>query len=135
MQLEELGNEPELYGRFPWYQTNGHGVRTRPRDYGPADFTQEFARVAMAVPHVSLAGPATGAPDWWRVYLPQFVRGAPRLRLLTLHRYATHGCFVTPRSPQYHTIRNLLSVAGTQGLAASVADLVSASNTRCAWRA
>jgi hypothetical protein len=120
IQALELGNEPELYSSFPWYQSHGHGVNGRPRNYGPPNFTREFSRVAKSMPDVPLAGPATGAPRWM-AYLPRFLRAAPHLRLVTMHRYATRGCFVSRDSPQYHTIANLLSVAATGGLAASVA--------------
>jgi hypothetical protein len=116
----ELGNEPELYGAFPYYQLHGKRLRGRPRNYSPPDFSKEYARVAGALPTVPLAGPATGQPVW-RQYLPQFVAAQRRLRLITLHLYATRGCFTSPYSPQYHSIMNLLSIRATRGLAGTAA--------------
>ena len=119
----ELGNEPELYGVFALYQSHGHGVRLRPRNYDMADFTREFNHVSAILPHVPLAGPATGAPIW-EARLREFLAAVPNLSLLTLHRYATRGCFTAPRSPNYHTIPNLLSPRATAGLAGIVAPFV-----------
>jgi hypothetical protein len=117
----ELGNEPELYGTFPWFHDHhGVAVRTRPRSYGPADYVTEFRNVAAAIPNLPLIGPATGGTIWV-AYLPQFVKQLPHLPLVTIHHYATRGCMVTPASPHYHTISNLLSPAGTEGVAAFVA--------------
>jgi hypothetical protein len=121
----ELGNEPELYGSFPWYQSPpGHGVRGRPEGYGPADYTQEVTSLAPSLPAIQLAGPATGAPKWFP-YLRQFAAAVGQVKLITLHRYGTRGCFVGPHSPQYHTIANLISAANTRGLADGIAPYMS----------
>jgi hypothetical protein len=120
----ELGNEPELYGVFPLYQRNGYPVKGRPPNYSPADYTREFKQVAAAMPPLPLAGPATGAPQW-EAKLHQFVGAVPHLSLLTVHRYATRGCFTSPRSPEYHSIRNLLTRRATHGLAESIKPYLS----------
>ncbi len=119
IQALELGNEPELYGSFPWYRKGRRAVKARSRRYNPGAFGNDFARMARALPHVPLAGPASGQPVW-SAYAPVLVRAQPRLALVTLHRYATRGCFTTPTSPQYHTISNLLTPFATEGLAATV---------------
>jgi Glycosyl hydrolase family 79 C-terminal beta domain len=119
----ELGNEPELYGVFGLYKSHGRAVRLRPRGYDIADYTREFNHVSSLLPHVPLAGPATGAPIW-EARLRGFLAAVPNLSLLTLHRYATRGCYTSPRSPNYHTISNLLSSRATAGLAAIVAPFV-----------
>src|SRR5262249_47948062 len=94
-----------------------------PRSYDMADFTKEFNRVAATLPRVPLAGPATGAP-MWEARLRTFLAAVPHLSLLTLHRYATRGCFTSPRSPNYHSIPNLLSSRSTAGRAGIVAPFV-----------
>ncbi len=119
----ELGNEPELYGVFGLYKSHGHAVRLRPHSYDMADYAREFNHVSASLPHAPLAGPATGGP-MWEARLHQFLAAVPNLSLLTLHRYATRGCFTSPRSPNYHTISNLLSPRATAGLAAIVAPFV-----------
>ena len=115
----ELGNEPELYGMFPWYRVGARAVKARARSYSPAAFGRDYARMANVVRRLPLAGPASGQPVW-SAYTPNLISAQPRLRLVTLHRYATRGCFTTPTSPQYHTIQNLLTPFATQGLAATV---------------
>jgi hypothetical protein len=113
----ELGNEPELYGTFPYFHDHsGVAIKTRPNSYGPADYVSEFRAVDAAIPNLPMAAPATGG-DNWMAYLPKFVTELPHLALLTVHHYATRGCFVKPSSPDYHTIPNLLSDHGTKGVA------------------
>jgi hypothetical protein len=117
----EVGNEPELYGSFPWYQSSpGHGVRARSADYNEPAYTREFSALAPALPLVPLAGPATGAP-LFMARIPSFVSAARRLGLVTVHRYGLRGCLVGRSSTQYHTIANLLSGPASRGLADSVA--------------
>ena len=87
--------------------------------YSPAAFGRDYARMANALPRLPLAGPASGQPVW-SAYAPNLISAEPRLGLVTLHRYATRGCFTAPTSPQYHTIQNLLTPFATQGLAATV---------------
>ncbi len=59
----ELGNEPELYGKFTWGRSGKPG---RPHDYDFAAFSRDFTRIARALPPLALAGPATGAPRWFK---------------------------------------------------------------------
>ncbi len=120
IQALEVGNEPELYGSFPWYQAHGHAVRGRPHGYGPADFAHELVRLAPRLPRLPLAGPATGGPRW-TAYFPRLLADEPRLALLTAHHYGTRGCLVRPTSPQYHSIANLLSSQGIEAPAGAIA--------------
>jgi hypothetical protein len=116
----ELGNEPELYAAFPWFRDRtGRLVRGRTHGYTPLDFVRDFTRMASVMPRLPLAGPASGQPRW-SASAPRLLQTEPRLKLITLHRYATRGCFTLPSSPQYHTIGNLLSPFAIQGLAATV---------------
>ncbi len=75
----ELGNEPELYGGFPWYRTaDGRGIPGRSRSYGYAALARDFARVAAALPRISLAGPTLGGPALF-ADLSQFLASEPRV--------------------------------------------------------
>jgi hypothetical protein len=117
----ELGNEPELYNNFAWYHTSdGQSVMGRPKSYGFASFTQDFAQVASAVSGAPLAGPAISGTGW-PPHLAQFISAVPQLRLLTLHRYPLQLCFVRPSSPLYPSIAHLLSGSASTGLADGVA--------------
>jgi hypothetical protein len=83
----EVGNEPELYSKFPFYKKkDGRPVLGRPKGYSFPDITAEWNRIAGALPHVRLAGPGYSALN----ALPevsQFLDGAQRLSLLTVHSY------------------------------------------------
>jgi hypothetical protein len=117
----EIGNEPELYGSFPWYKAaNGTHVRGRPASYDFSDYLREFSTMARAIPGAPLAGPSTGSPTWMQD-LPQFLRAEPRVRVATLHRYPLKHC---GKEPLVLTIGELLSSSSQAGLAASVARYV-----------
>jgi hypothetical protein len=112
----EVGNEPELYGRFAWYRAaDGTRVTGRPRDYDYPAFDRDFGAVASALPGVPVAGPAWGNYSWTGDLGP-FIGSQPRVGLATLHRYPLQRCFVKPASPRYPTIANLLSPAASTGL-------------------
>ncbi len=121
----ELGNEPDLYGRFAWYRTpDGGKVTGRPHGYDVAQFTSDFTNTAAALPSgIPLAGPSFGTYGW-TPYLRQFLSAEPRLGLVTLHRYPLQRCFIHPKSPRYPTIRNLLSPYASAGLANRFAPYV-----------
>lgn len=115
----ELGNEPEQYGSFPWYQFPA-GVHHfgRPNTYNFAAYLRDFSNVAQALKGDPLAGPSTGGPNWM-AGLPQFL-GSEHVKLATLHRYPLKRCTKTSRV----TIGQLLSQQAAAGLAASVARYV-----------
>ena len=122
----ELGNEPELYGTFAWGRSGKPG---RPRDYDFAAFNRDFTRIAGALPHVPLAGPADGGLTWFPDVGP-FLAEHRGVKLTTLHRYPLQVCYVHRNQPEYPTISNLLSPLSSQGLADSVAAAVRASHGR-----
>jgi hypothetical protein len=119
----ELGNEPDLYPEFPWYRTAGHGVLGRPPSYDEAAFIRDFTQFTDALPQVPLAGPSLSGRQWTQA-LGQFLAAAPRLGLVTLHRYPLQLCFTPPSSPRYPTLARLLSPASSSGLADSFAPYV-----------
>jgi hypothetical protein len=126
----ELGNEPELYGSFSFYKTaSGGHVNGRPAGYDIASYLPDFARIAKSLPDVPLAGPATGAPKWIPE-LARFLRAEPRVTLATLHRYPLQQCFRPAASPVYPSVAHILAPSASEGLADSVASLVSAAHSR-----
>jgi hypothetical protein len=117
----EVGNEPELYGAFAWYRTaDGRAVTGRPRSYHFGSFLTDFTDFAAVLPHFPLAGPAVSGPRWVSD-LNQFIASAPRLGLVTLHRYPLQNCFIPSHSPRYPTIEHLLSNTASKGLADALA--------------
>lgn len=119
----EVGNEPDVYGVFPWY-AGAHGpVHARPAGYGLSAFISDLARWAAALPAVPLAGPAVAELPWL-AGLPALLRVAPRLRIATVHRYALQGCASNPASPSYPSAANLLSDRSSASLAAALAPYV-----------
>ena len=120
----ELGNEPELYGTFAWYTSEGQPVTGRPAGYDFADFTDDFSRISRSLPHVPLAGPSIGVPTPVPM-LSRFLEAEPRLGLVSFHAYPLLECFTSPSSPRYPTIARLLSPSSSRGLAASLASYAS----------
>jgi hypothetical protein len=119
----EVGNEPDVYGVFPWY-TDRHGpVFARPAGYDLSAFIGELTRWQATLPDLPLADPALAELPWLSG-LPTLLAADPRLRVVTVHRYALQGCSHNPHSPVYPSIANLLSDRSAQGLAAAIAPYV-----------
>ena len=112
----ELGNEPELYGAYGWYQTaDGRVVVARPHDWTFESYLRDFSRIARSLPPGTIAGPAAGSSLWTR-RLSLFVAAQPRVAMLTIHRYALRSCGPFGDS----TVSELLSNAAVKGLAQAV---------------
>jgi hypothetical protein len=119
----EVGNEPDVYGMFPWY-AGAHGpVYARRAGYGLSAFVADLKRWAAALPPVPLAGPAVAELPWL-AGLPAMLRAAPALRIATVHRYALQGCVNNPSSPTYPSVANLLTDRSSAWLAGSLAPYV-----------
>jgi hypothetical protein len=119
----ELGNEPELYGQFPWYHANGKGVAGRPANYSFNDFLAEFVRIAAALPTHPLAGPTIGGPGW----LPDlgtFLAGNQEVRTVAVHHYPLQLCHTAPGSARYPTLAHLLSNSASATFAQSFAGAI-----------
>jgi hypothetical protein len=126
----EIGNEPDLYGVFPWYvDRRGHAYRARTRAYNLAAYTKQFTQWSKALPNLPLAGPATSGPAWMGG-LSKFIAAEPRLKLVTYHRYPLRACVTNPSDPSYPTIPNLLADSSSAGLAAPLAAYANAAHKR-----
>ena len=113
----ELGNEPGYYGHLAWYITSsGARVLSRGPTYGLSDYLQEYKSIVPRLPDVPMAGPGDGN-------LPgvadesAFVAGAPRLQLVTMHRYPLIACAKNPQSPPFPSTNHLLERFASAGLA------------------
>jgi hypothetical protein len=123
----EVGNEPDVYGVFPWY-TGRHGqVFARSAGYSLPEFIGQLTRWQASLPDLPLAGPALAKLPWLSG-LPTLIAADPRLRVVTIHRYALQGCSHNPQSPAYPSIANLLSDRSSQGLATAIAPFVAAAH-------
>ncbi|MDE3134457.1 MAG: hypothetical protein KGL15_10345 [Acidobacteriota bacterium] len=91
----ELGNEPELYPKWPFYITkSGQTVYGRPSNYSFPQITEEWDKLAAQLGHIRLAG--VGYSSFRALpYVPQFLHSTRALSLLTLHTYA-----LTPQNCQ-----------------------------------
>ena len=120
----EPGNEPELYRSWSWYCSSaGRPVTGRPRSYDFPAFVQDFSKITTVIPRdLPLAGPTVGIHTWFPG-LPEFLAANRRVRVVTLHRYPLQS-FVSPASPVYPSVSNLLSDAASRGLADSIAPYV-----------
>jgi hypothetical protein len=124
----ELGNEPDVYGIFPWYTTSHGAVYARGAGYSLSSFIGEVRRWDATLPDVPLAGPAVAELPWLSG-VPALLDAAPRLRIVTVHRYALQGCFTNPSSPLYPSVANLLSDRSSAGLAAALAPYVAVAHS------
>lgn len=119
VQALELGNEPALYGSFPWYRTAaGVKVPGRPRSYDVPAYLRDFAEFSAGLPPLPLAGPALGASKWMRNLGP-FLSTQKRLGVVTLHRYPLQLCYTSTKSLHHPTLGHLMNPAATTGLADS----------------
>jgi Glycosyl hydrolase family 79 C-terminal beta domain len=113
----ELGNEPELYSKFPFYETkHGRPVLGRSKSYSFPDITTQWDQLANTLPHVKLAGPGYSAlnalPD-----VSQFLGSARHLSLLTVHSYPLKATRCGGASPDES---HLFQPTSLQQLAAEV---------------
>jgi hypothetical protein len=121
----EIGNEPDLYTVFPWYKDRrGHIYRARGRGYNLSAYTKQFTQWARALPNVPLAGPAVSGPGWLGK-LGSFIGAAPRLGLVTYHRYPLRACITDPASQGFPSIPNLLADSASAGLATPMSPFIS----------
>jgi hypothetical protein len=125
----EVGNEPDVYGMFPWYYGRHGPVFARSSRYDLASFIGQFARWHAALPDVPLAGPAAAELPWMGG-LSGLLKAEPDLHVVTVHRYPLQGCSSDTSSAAYPSVANLLSDRAAQGLAASLAPYVSFAHAR-----
>ncbi len=119
----ELGNEPDVYGVFPWYRKHGRPVYARGAGYDLNAFIRELRGSAALLPRVPLAGPATAELPWL-AGVPALIAAEPGLRMVSAHRYPIQGCLKDRSSPSYPSIANLLSSRSSTGLAEALAPYV-----------
>jgi hypothetical protein len=124
----ELGNEPDVYGVFPWYTTSHGAVYSRRPGYSLNSYINEVRRWDAGLPGLPLAGPAVAELPWLSG-IPALLDAAPRLRIVTVHRYALQGCSDNPSSPSYPSVANLLSDRSSWGLAAALAPYVAVAHS------
>jgi Glycosyl hydrolase family 79 C-terminal beta domain len=120
----EIGNEPELYKVFPYYEAGGAPVFARPPTYDFATYAHDVAQIARRIPGFALAGPATGTPQWL-ARVPQLFAAEPRLKVISYHRYPLLACFSQPGDSRYPSIPNLLSSDSARDLLGGIGDAIS----------
>ncbi len=114
----ELGNEPELYPKWPFYITKAkQAVFGRPESYSFPHITSEWDRLAAQLGPIRLAGVSYSS---FRAlpHVEQFLHASPDLSLLTMHTYA-----LTPQKCQQGgqlQEGSLFDHNSLQGLAADV---------------
>ena len=118
----EIGNEPELYKVFPWYEIKGSRSTRGPRST-TSRATPGVAEIAKRVRGFALAGPATGTPQWFAGSRSYFTVER-RLKVVTYHRYPLLACFSQPGDPRYPSIPNLLNPDSARDLLTGAGDAI-----------
>jgi hypothetical protein len=133
----EIGNEPQLYPKRPWYLLNGVPQFGRPTSYDLADYTAEFQRIAKVMPSVALAGPSVGHS--WVTQLPEFIPALPAGGMVTFHAYGIdrfggafrgRNCSTPPGDPTHATVAALLAPFASLGLTRELAPSVALAHSR-----
>jgi hypothetical protein len=116
----EIGNEPDLYGLFPW--PHQRSLYRRPPGYNLTDYIREFSRWRAAIGgRLPVTGPAYATFDW---PLQAFIDAEPRLTQVTFHHYPLDACLTKPSARGYPKIASLLSDQSSAGLARQLAASV-----------
>lgn len=124
VQALEAGNEPELYGSWPWRITaTGRRVIGRAASYGVPAYIRDFRSIEAGLPRAGVAGPALGGPRWIR-RLGRFIDAESRLTLVTVHTYPLQECDTPLVAPTYPTLSHLLAPSASRGLAERLATAV-----------
>lgn len=124
VQALELGNEPELYGSWPWRTTAlGRRIIGRAAGYGVPAYIRDFRSIAGALPKAGLAGPALGGPRWIG-RLGQFIDAQSGMALVTVHTYPLQKCDTPLVAPTYPSLFHLLAASASRGLADRLAEAV-----------
>jgi hypothetical protein len=114
----ELGNEPELYPKWPFYITkSGHTVFGRRAGYSFPQITTEWDRLAARLGPIRLAG--VGYSSFRALpHVEQFLHASRDLSLLTMHTYALvpQNCQKGGRLQE----SSLFDSSSLQGLASAV---------------
>ncbi len=120
----EIGNEPELYKVFPYYEEGGVPFYARPPTYDFASYADDVAQVAEGIRRFALAGPATGMAPWL-AQVPRLFTAEPHLKIVTYHRYPLLACFSQPGDARYPSIPNLLGSDAARDLLQGIGGAIS----------
>jgi glycosyl hydrolase family 79 len=125
IQALEIGNEPDVYGQFTWYESKGKAYYARAHNYDLNEFISQFSQWHAALGEATpVTGPAFAELNWLSG-LGTFISAQPGLKVLTVHRYPLHGCLNNPSAPGYPSIANLLNDQASSGIAQQVAPYAS----------
>jgi hypothetical protein len=122
LQALQLGNEPELYDVLAWYAVNDKPVFGRSSSWSLSSYLSNYATIARSLPDFPLAGPEVGAQPWVDG-IGQFLDAEPRVRIVTVHRYAL-GCI--PQQPA--TVSSLFSDTYTRDFTAGLGPALEAAH-------
>ena len=124
----EIGNEPELYKVFPYYEEDGMPVFARPPTYDFASYIDDVAQIAKGIRRLPLAGPATGMASWL-ARVPELFAAEPHLKIVTYHRYPLLACFSQPGDSRYPSIPNLLEPDAARDLLQGIGNAISVAHS------
>ncbi len=126
----EIGNEPDLYGVYPWYRDRlGHYALARSRRYNLSSYIKDASRWRTALPKLPLFGPSFSTLTWLSG-LNRYLKAERTVKTVSVHRYPLRNATTDPTSPTYPTIANLLDDASAAGIAQQLAPYVAQAHGR-----
>jgi hypothetical protein len=134
VQAIEIGNEPNLYTRVPWYRRigsltvpwyskTGTPVYARRASYDAAAWARDYARILNALPSIPVAGPDSGDLTFLSAF-KQFVSPGSQVRMIVAHAYGLNSCVPNPTSPGYPTVKHLLALTASRSLVSSLGPYI-----------
>ena len=130
IQAFEIGNEPDVYGMFPWYRArDGRVFFARGHGYNLNRFIKQFSRWRAAMPTMPVTGPAFAELNWLSG-LPKFMSAEPGIKMLTLHRYPAARVPHRHERPRLPDDPEPARDRSSAGLAQQVAPYVTAAHKR-----
>jgi hypothetical protein len=82
-----------------------------------------------AIPHYPIAGPETNIPSWTEAFA-RFLKPGGVVNTLTTHVYGVNNCIKNPRSIDYPTVPNMLSLHASRAILRGMTPYISLAHAR-----
>jgi hypothetical protein len=140
VQSLQIGNEPDLYSKIPWYRVlngrpvvwysrTGTPVFARPLSYGPSQYVSEVTQILHVIPDYPISGPETNGLSWMQAF-SGLLAPSGRVTTLTTHAYGVNGCVKKRRLDVYPSVSNLVSLHASRDLLSGMTPYIALAHRR-----